>query len=452
MKHLYLPLVGLISLCATAIAEPNQGVFTFGSYGRVGLSTDESLARPQKRQITSSGPRIIQNDYLELDLNIGWSPKDIGEVAVKTTVAYLDALPHATADFDSRVAVRQAFLLVDKVLGTGAFVWFGSRMARGDDIYLLDTWVLDDLNIVGLGSGYRWKKREASLVFGLNQQANAYQIQRIPTPNVGFGQVLTTDLNRQRAILAPKFEQRFGGDDGALGFKVRLYGELHYLPAGERSLPMVDATEPLPDDRGYLVSLQLGMWNFARNGHVNFWLRYANGLAAYDELQQPYGLNRNRRADGADEIRAAISGNYETSSFGLMAGSYYRFFRDADANREDFDDRHEWMTAVRALYFNGLFTPGLEVSTQLSRPNGLNPRTDKQGAGLVNQVALIPALSFGPSQGSYSRPQLQFIAAATWMNQVALDMFPVDDVRSKEALSWYFGLRAEWWFGRGGGY
>ena len=180
MKHLYLPLVGLISFSSLAAAEPSQGTFTFGSYGRVGLSTDESLARPQKRQITSSGPRIIQNDYLELDLNIGWSPKDIGEVAVKTTVAYLDALPHATADFDSRVAVRQAFLLVDKVLGTGAFVWFGSRMARGDDIYLLDTWVLDDLNIVGLGSGYRWDKREASLVFGLNQQANAYQIQRIP--------------------------------------------------------------------------------------------------------------------------------------------------------------------------------------------------------------------------------------------------------------------------------
>ncbi|MBV72040.1 MAG: hypothetical protein CMH52_11995, partial [Myxococcales bacterium] len=210
--------------------------------------------------------------------------------------------------------------------------------------------------------------------------------------------------------------------------------------------------EPLPDDRGFLLGAQFGIWNFARNGHLNVWARYASGLAAYDELQQPYGLNRDRRADDAREFRLAVSGNYETDRFGLMFGSYVRVFRDADANEQDFDDRQEWVTAVRALYFHGVFTPGIEASSQMLRTNGLNPQTDEQSTGFIHQVALIPALSFGPSQGSYNRPQLQFIAAMTSMNQAALDLFPVDDQRSKDSLSWYFGLRAEWWFGRGGGY
>ncbi|MEE2756377.1 MAG: carbohydrate porin [Myxococcota bacterium] len=444
--------LGLLLFFGALPAHAYESEFTFGSYGRVGLSTDEGLARPERRQITSVGPRLIQNNYLELDLGMGWRPNKIGDVAVKTTVAYLDRLPHETADFDSRIAVRQAFLSVEGIAGTGFFTWLGSRMARGDDIYLLDTWVMDDLNIVGLGTGWRNPSMDASLILGLNQPMRRDVVQRIATPNVGFGEAITTDLNRQRAIVAPMVEKRYGGTKGALGMKVRLYSEIHYLPAGERRLETVGDTEPLPDDRGFLLGAQFGIWNFARNGHLNVWARYASGLAAYDELQQPYGLNRDRRADDAREFRLAFSGNYETDRFGLMFGSYFRVFRDADANEEDFDDRQEWVTAVRALYFRGVFTPGIEASSQMLRTNGLNPQTDEQSTAFIHQVALIPALSFGPSQGSYNRPQLQFIAAMTSMNQAALDLFPVDDQRSKDSLSWYFGLRAEWWFGRGGGY
>jgi hypothetical protein len=244
-----------------------------------------------------------------------------------------------------------------------------------------------------------------------------------------------------------------GGQGNGLGLKLKLYSELHYLPSGDASVDgsYID-TMPLPDDRGWLLGAQLGLWNYGRNAHTNLWVRYGNGLAAFDELAQPYGLNRNRRANGAEELRVALSGNLEWAQFGFMYASSYRFFRDADANEADFDDRHEWVSAIRALWFAGLFTPGIEASTQIMRSNGLNPRTDRQELAQVTQVALIPAISLGQSTGSYSRPQLQFIGALTFLNRGARELFPAEDIRSKTEEAFYVGLRAEWWFGRGGGY
>ena len=163
------------------------------------------------------------------------------------------------------------------------------------------------------------------------------------------------------------------------------------------------------------------------------WLRYANGLAAFDELSPTTGVNRDRRSDGADEVRAALSGNWENHRFGLMYGGFYRYFQDADSNESDFDDRHEWVGVARALSYFGSFTPGIEGSVQVLRPNGLNPRNDTQEVATVSQLALIPALTFGDKPGNYTRPQLQGIVAYSHSNAAAMNLFADDDPRSQKA-------------------
>ena len=193
------------------------------------------------------------------------------------------------------------------------------------------------MNIVGLATGWRTEQSDTQLLVGFNRAIDRYQVQYVDVPDISFGEARVTSLNRQRTVAAVSSERRFTGGQGALATKLRLYGELHFLPSGERTLDGgYEAGEPLPDDRGWLLGAQLGLWNFARNGHVNLWVRYANGLAAFDELQQPTGLNKERRADGADEVRVAFPA--PTRAFGIQFRGYR--FSETLTRNEEFDDGH----------------------------------------------------------------------------------------------------------------
>ena len=88
-----------------------------------------------------------------------------------------------------------------------------------------------------------------------------------------------------------------------------------------------------------------------------------------------------------------------------MIGGYGRIFNDGDVNKEDFDDRQEMTMVVRPMLRLGAFTPAIEASFQMSRTNGLNPRTGRQDMATIFQVAAIPALTFSEKPGAYSRPK-----------------------------------------------
>ena len=416
--------------------------FTFGSYGRIGIHTNDELAQPNPTQVTHFGPRLLLGNYLELDF--GWRAlkrKKQGNVRVVTTMSLGNRFAHYDGDFASGVGVRQAFVEATELFGSSGYVWVGSRMARGDDIYLLNFWPLDDLNIVGGGMGFKKNRFSSEVVFGLNRVFEGYQVQQVAIPAIDFGQTEIDALNRQRAISALKLGQEYGGNGSRLGLKWKLYGEFHYLADGELTLDSTfSEKEPLPDDSGWLIGAQLGLWNFGKNSHFNLWVRYANGLAAFDELQRPVGVNSDRRVSGTDEFRVAMSGNIEFKHVAVMAGGYYRFFKDADPNEVDFDDGNEFVGVTRILYLNGIFTPGIEASTQLRRANGINPRTRDQRTAQITQIAVIPALSFGQDPGSFTRPQIRMVGAVSFLNQGARDQFPAEDLelmKRQRSLSVY---------------
>ncbi|MBU1431090.1 carbohydrate porin [Myxococcota bacterium] len=444
----------LLILVGVAHAGSLEEDFIFGSYGRVGFSFDQEGRSGRPSQIVHYGPRLMGGDYLEVDLGYWAYRSKQAQVKTLITTAYAGDFFHYDGQWDASIAVRQAYLEAEKLYGTGAFVWLGSRMYRGDDIYLLDVWPMDELNTLGLAAGYRWAKRDVTLHSGVTRLEDKFQLQRltVPDPNT-FGQEVIY-LDRQRSVTSLKLEQRWGGDGGALGVKLKLYGELHVLPKGERVLSdTYEEAWPLPDDTGYMLGAQLGLWNFARNGHLNVWLRYASGLAAYDELSVPKSFNQDRRAVDNSELRAAFSGNWESKTFGVLFGGYLRVFEDGDGQDEDYDDTQDFAAAIRPQLFLGMFTPAVEASVQYSRPNGLHPLTLKQEAASVYQLAFIPALTFADEPGSYSRPQLRLIYAISLLNDAALDRYPaVGDFRHEEPTVHFIGAQAEWWFGRGGGY
>ena len=436
--------LALLLLPASAAADDP---FWFGSYGRVGVSTDAEAGRGRDSTIVPWGPRLTEGNYIELDFGYrAWKGPD-ATVVTLVTLALGDQLFHYDGSFDSSTAIRQAYVEADQLFGSGAFAWVGSRMYRGDDIYLLDVWPMDELNTVGVAAGWRDARTELVLHGGFNRLESDYQVQRTPVPAIDFGATDVETLDRQRAVLSAKAERRWEG------LKLRLYGELHYLPDGDRPLAGgFSETEPLPDDRGWMLGAQLGLWDFAKRGHLNVWLRYASGLAAFDELAIPSGLDTDRRAVDADEYRLAVAGNSEHGPLALHYGGYLRLFTDADGQEEDFDDRQELAFAVRPTLLLGIFTPAVEASVQISRPNGLNPRTNAQETARVWQLGLVPALTFADDPGTYSRPQLRMTYAVSLLNDAALALYPEQDPRASQDVVHFLGVSAEWWFGRGGGY
>ena len=79
-------------------------------------------------------------------------PERVAFAAPVLTPAFATGdLFHYTGDLDNHIAIRNAYAEVDNVIVKGLTAWAGSRMYRGDDIYLLDFWPLGRVGGVGAG-------------------------------------------------------------------------------------------------------------------------------------------------------------------------------------------------------------------------------------------------------------------------------------------------------------
>ncbi len=107
-------------------------------------------------------------------------------------------------------------------------------MYRGDDIYLLDFWPLDNLNTVGGGARYDFTPNTyLAAHYGLSQPSSDFFTQSVTQPqpfnNPGAANVLV--LNRQELEGSLKLSHIMRvGETG--GVKNVLYSEIHQLPAG----------------------------------------------------------------------------------------------------------------------------------------------------------------------------------------------------------------------------
>ncbi len=120
----------------------------------------------------SHGSRLEEAPYIEPDFyysrTVGGDPEKRWRVVLAPAFASGD-LFHYTGSLDSHFVVRNAYVETQNVGATGLRLWVGSRMYRGDDIYLFDYWPLDNLNTVGGGFSYERNKWEVALHAGLNR-------------------------------------------------------------------------------------------------------------------------------------------------------------------------------------------------------------------------------------------------------------------------------------------
>lgn len=433
---------------------PEKGL-RFGSYGRMIAGSDLRGGKPVSANIVGRGPRIVEPSYLEIDVSYGLVTKRGLALRPVITLAFRGTLFHDTGQFDAQPALRNVFL--DAQVTSELTAWAGSRMYRGDDIYLFDTWPLDDLNTVGGGLFYRkavgapatGNALELAGHAGVNRLLTPFQFQEIDVPNPEQGATTVVQLNRQRMVASANAAYIFALRPDAVSLKAKVHAELHTLPSGTRK--RTDGTfEQLPSDSGFLLGGQLSAFAVSKDkpnrSHLNLYLRYAKGLAAFDELAPPTSFGNDLTTDRASELSFGLSGNYDHAFGNVMLGALSRRFIDADGDSIDHDDGWEYAVAVRPLARLPLdFFAGAELSYQARFPRGLNPTTQRAEDPAVFQIA--PMLVYSPMGGSgYDRPQLRLVYRGARRNQAALDEYVPDDPRHLHTWTHFLGIQAEWWF------
>ena len=419
--------------------------FEFGSYGRIVGAGNLRGGSGKQLNVVSFGPRLEESPYVELDFGTSYTDDSIAMDTVMT-LALTDALFHLDGDFDGAVALRNAYVNVHDFGVDGLSMWAGSRMYRGDDVYLLDFWPLDELNTVGGGLRFDNEESQTTIAVhgGVNQLRNDFQYQEETVAGPSFETEQLIRMDRVRGIGSLRIEQR--ALDVADSFSAKLVLWAEYQGLGEGVFENEDdVLIELPADRGFTIGGQIGAWGFGTNAFANVFVRHSRGLAAYDELAVPTGLDLDRSATDARLTRLAVSGNYEIGRFGATLGGYVQWFQDADGISNDPDDYLEGVIAVRPLIFvTDHFHQAFEYSYQRRIPEGLSARTDTYLEPAISKIAVMPTLSL--ERAVYARPQIRLIYSASLLNGGARDQFPVGDVRHDESVHHFLGVGAEWWF------
>jgi maltoporin len=439
-------------------ADAHEGRFEFGSYGRVQVGSDFRGRTGRGTNVVAFGPRLVdEQSYAELELR---REDKWAEGVTSRVVATLGLFPpffHFTGKPLQAIGVRNLY-----AQGTYERVtmWAGSRMYRGDDIYLLNWWPLDNQNTVGGGAAlpiYRSEPEEgterrryetiAQVHAGQQRLDNPYQFQQIPVvAPFGFGSVDVTTLDRPRTIETLKLTQFIRPSAGTSGFKAVLYGELHQLAAGTFRDPLTNVDRGLPSDSGFLVGSQLTWFKGERDTYASLFLRHARGIAAYDPLAAPISFALDRTTGSASESQIAIAGNWQNDIGGVMAAGYVRFFRDGSASETSTQKYDEGAVVARPSVFIGeRFGVSAEASYQQRRIQVEGPNGDGPLSASVTKLGLIPY--FSPAgRGNFTRPQLRLLYMVSFRNSGARALYPAADVFSQRNTEHFAGVSAEWWF------
>jgi maltoporin len=432
------------------IRDEHEGRFEFGSYGRVYAASDLRGGTGRGTNVVAFGPRIVdEGNYAELEFRREdkWNERVTSRVV--TTLALFPPFFHFTGKTDQMFGLRNLY-----AQGTyeNVTMWAGSRMYRGDDIYLLNWWPLDNQNTIGGGvGGPVWKTREYETIlqghFGMQRLDNLYQFQEIPVvAPFGFGSVNITKLDRPRTIETIKATQFIRPGGGTAGFKVIVYGEAHQISAGTYVDTNTNLEKPLPADTGWLLGSQLTYFTGKRDTYASLFMRHARGIAAYDPLEAPVTFALDRTTAGASETRIAIAGNWETEYAGVTAAAYVRFFRDgspAETSTQKYDEGA--IVARPSVFLGDHFGISVEGSYQQRRIAIVLPDADGPLTASVAKLGIMPY--FSPAgRGTFRRPQLRLLYNISFRDSGAKQLYPAQDVFASRSTEHFLGVGAEWWF------
>ncbi len=457
-----LPFLGFFALsCVARASEPDKveakdkGRFDFGSYGRVSVASDLRGGTGRSTNVVSHGPRIDEESYTEFELRREDEWSGGLSTRVVTSLALFAPFFHFSGSLDQRVGVRNLYAQANAKQWS---LWAGSRMYRGDDIYLLNWWPLDNQNTMGAGGSYRIDHGQSDTTVavhaGMQRLDNAFQAQQIQSP-IPFGVTSTavTVLDRPRTIETLKVTHVMRGSGGRPvfgnaegGIKFIGYAEAHQLPAGSFRDTTLQQDKPLPSDWGLLVGGQVTYYTGKHDTYASLFVRHARGVAAYDPLAVPSTFAFDRTTQGTAETQVAVAANIELGPVTLPMAAYVRWFRDAGPAATSLYKYDEGVVVARPhLFFGDHWGVALEGSYQLRRHAFLDTKTGGPLTASIVKGGIIPF--FSPAgRGTFKRPQFRLIYNVTSRSDGARSLYPQDDVFASRTVEHFLGAGAEWWF------
>jgi hypothetical protein len=430
-----------------AAAPPPSGRFEFGSYGRVNVASDLRGRTGRNADIVAHGSRVDDESYAELEFRREDAFETGMRTRIVTTLALLPPFFHFSGVANDKFALRQLYA---QATASDYTLWAGVRMYRGDDIYLLNWWPLDNQNTVGGGVAKAWNGTSLALHAGMQRLDVPGQFQQVPSPvPYTLGATNVTILDRPRTVETAKVTHLMRGLSGpgtSDGLKLVLYGEAHQMAAGVRRDVALQSQIPLPQDYGFLIGSQVVYFTGVRNTYAAFFFRHARGLAVYDPLSSPTTLANDKTSQGAHETLFALAGNFEETAFSIQWGSYLRFVRGATESATSLDRYDEGILVVRPhLFLTDHVGIAVEGSYQARRYGVLEAQTDGPLSASMFRGAIMPYVS-PAGRGSFARPRIGLVYAASTRSDSARTLYPRDDPFSWRSSEHYAGFAVDWWF------
>jgi LamB porin len=322
--------LALFAFAQSAAADPVP--FEFHAYARSNFQVANGLKQGSDDLNTGWGAhnRLQEGQYFEL--NFQAMPIEHGSFVStlssgSTSYPYDNSIGSLNPTGGSWLNVRNLYLQYDHVGDADGQLWFGARMFRGEDIYLFDTWPLDDHDMIG--GGYARKYGESRLEFDLG--VNKDSAYGVPGNSVASGGTSPTfSADTQRYLLINKFETKVGE---ARKLKTNL--EFQYLPKGRGTVTTSTsnngATFNIPSDYGVEAGAQVDLWagsvgvlNYGYGNVVGNWGSSALNIVAkkVSGLVSTSGVALNEvnanAAKGAQAFTGALYGRSEFEDWGMM--------------------------------------------------------------------------------------------------------------------------------------
>ncbi len=461
----------MLLLCLLFVIQPKcaaqttvNKMFSFGSYGRVGIGYSPAIQGNTSRQLNllgqgSIGGRLEEQDYVELLAALHFKPANIHNDTTVINVQARGAFYNAGAQFIGNtssksingltISMPELYVEANHIMGSKWSAWVGAKFFRGNDIHIADHFYFDDHSSQGFG--LTWNHSTFAMVFPSSVDTNASYP---PYFYLNIVNGTPTLALRQRTVAIG--EQEFILQNGGV---IKLLGEYHRL-ADATATESSDSTLNYPPDGGWVLGIKYNnSFKTRKEGSFNqLALRYGHGIANGGDG----GGSKTWLTYGAPDLSTqkfntayswALTEHFLlnlSDRFSLNGYALYIHSKGAAEStnkapdyfdRPVFNRKTDFATGFRSfIYITNWFHLLNEASFAL-RKDGDQPSAQ------MFKLAVVPTFVPTAKRDPWARPHIRLVFSAARYNQFAQDNLYSPYLQQTGTRTWgiYFGVKSEWW-------